>query len=392
MFRYRLSIVFLLLCTSFWPSARSEDWPSRQQISLLVSQLSDDDVSIRDSAARSLTDFAWKSVDCEWKDGRRTGDASADAFRQELLASKPLLLEVVKQSNPDSPDSAAGAAVACLAVSDKDGAILRSAICADIRGHARLEWYAIHTLMWTTLYTMPEDAAAFPLVLRHVQTMSPELRDFLAATWRDFENDSPEKEGAAPIKEGFAQLVSLDWLGQALIETNRTLKELPFLIECLDAQYPNIFRVTAAKILGDLEEEGSGALPSLRQLLNDQSAIVRLISAASIVQIERNFSDVSTLAGKANLSDKDRAAFLDWARGFEQESQVNDSEDAIRVLISLPYSFYQRQGLRVALKSGVLSDSDRPRVQELIGAEHESTRELAKKAIQLPSRQNSPAK
>lgn len=364
-----LAVGFLptLPCVADEPAMLVREW---------IKRLSGTEQAVREAAAQSLIDMTWAVIGTDKAD---EVTVDKDLYQQLLLKSRRNLVEVATRPNAKSSDPAVAAAITCLAVAKNDGSVLRETM-SEKRGDAALELLAVRTLLSTGPYTMTAEKTVLPMILRDIRQLSPEARKHADARWRAATSDSLDSVGVQ---------LSLVGLAQTLIETNRTLKEMPYLIKALDAEFPSFVRHSAIDVLAELGGESHSSIPKLRLLLKDESKRIRIAAAHAIVRIRCDPSIAPSLSTAARLEDEERTGFLEWSREFGKSTLPkklgNDDRRAFESLIlkslKSPHPYYQREALRMAVRLGLSPRLAKPRVQELVNAPDAETRKLAKRVF-----------
>lgn len=345
--------------------------PRTEQLTKWIQGLSSIDDATREEAAQLIYTGMMSTIDSMWTDDGIKKQDFPKGIRDTLERSRNDLVKILKRPNIDSSDSTIAACLMCLALAKDDGSILRHAIKNELRGNADFELGAIHILLLTTPYTLSHEVSVVSPVLSDIRHLSPQAR---AA----FKVPITSELDSAAFK------ISLVSLSHVFIQTDRTLREIPHLIEALNDKYPLVVRSVAVEVLAGFGEESSKALPILKELLKDDSAELRRAAACAIVRIQP-MSDAKKIVEFLQLELVDRKNFLDWSLKLRKESsQVDDiTEDAILLILKSPYSFYQRQALRAALRGAPISPASRTRIRKLLStAADRETRELAQQVLE----------
>lgn len=113
------------------------------------------------------------------------------------------------------------------------------------------------------------------------------------------------------------------YLSCMLANANRTVQEVPHLIEMAERPTPIAMRLFALGILENFGPEARDAIPALRRLLTDESEAVRICAGGALVVVENDRRRVKEIAASLRTSPEHEAAFLDGAHlHFEQQDQM----------------------------------------------------------------------
>ncbi|MCA9006921.1 MAG: HEAT repeat domain-containing protein [Planctomycetaceae bacterium] len=340
--------------------------PSSEQFAEWVRTLSSYDKAAREQVAELILSNIWSSIDSS-----RTGEGNkepefTEMIRDTLKRSQEDLLSILKQPDLDSSAPVTAASLICLACMKDDGSVLKDALKDELRGNSDLELAAIQVLFTTTLYTMPKNDSVVSSFLTEMDHLSPLARTKLEGlTASDLNSLNTQ-----------AQLVGV---AQAMVKTDRTLCEVPHLVEALNDKYPIFVRLCAVELLAELGDESGKALPKLNELLGDESESLRFAAACAIVRIEPR-TDTKKLS--ASLEPVDRKKFLEWSSSYQKKYANRDlPEAAVLHLLQSTHPFYQRKVLRMLLQTDQIPDTGKTRLNELLRAPDHETRELARQVL-----------
>lgn len=366
-----LSMLLVLLGSCPSGNAEEPQLSRTERLTKLIQGLSNSNDGIREGSAQLIKTTMLLTIQYMWTNDGIKKHEFPKKMRDTLEHSRNDLVKILKQPNIDLSDHSVGACLMCLALVKDDGSVLRHAIQNELHGNAIIELAAIQTLLSTTPYTLSNEASIVSSFLSDIRHLSPRAR---AA----FKVPATSELDHAVKKFRFVGL------GNVLVHTDRTLREIPHLIEGLNDKYPLVVRSLVMEALGELGEESSKALPKLKELLEDDSEELRRAAAYAIVRIQPMY-DVEKFAEFFQLYPVGGKRFLEWLSKVGKEaSNVDDiSEDAILQSLESPNSFYQRKALRLALRGAPISPASHTRIHKLLNtATDRETRELARQALE----------
>lgn len=306
----------------------------------------------------------------------------ADRFRREFRAALPRMIELLKTSVASGESLLYGGPADglshCIAASWPDGRGI-------VQARRQLQPSCssdqlIHLLIQFTAFTMPDNKTLHPLVIHETRRLCPETRRQLATAWNAVES---EKKDLPSLGLGFAPMVVLP----GIIHRDATQKELPLFIELVKPRYPQAVRCLSLVCLDQLGAEAERVLPAIRELVTDESKVLREIAARVVLSIEADESKIEPLADQLRLEGKVRNQFIDDAREIIVQTRPRDDEleyaaDTYRETLKGKHGGMKRDALRQIRFHGPRARHLRPAVEEASRDSDAETRRLAKLALQ----------
>ncbi len=321
--------------------------------------------------------------------------ALANQFRKELRESLPAMIrqlcQLISTEDSESHAEAVETLATCITVAFPDGSGLVQAR-RELPPCMEADELIVLLFKYTAL-TLPADKTLHTIVIPETQKLSEETKTWLRAEW-DRVKDKPRSE--KPLTEfglGFAPMV----LMAGMSHRNRIFEEMPIFAECLKPEYPQLIRCASLACLGECSFFAESALPDIRKLLNDDSHLIRDLSARVVAALALDESELSGLADIAGLAGADRQEFI---ADFEEMIDSNFPDDMLALIEVLIHDEREESKGIIELKSTRLhalrcvrhfrsrARHLEPFVRERLSDQDDTIRkaaELAMKAILLPA-------
>ncbi|MEX2186249.1 MAG: HEAT repeat domain-containing protein [Pirellulales bacterium] len=200
----------------------------------------------------------------------------------------------------------------------------------------------------------PEARAALPILKRRWRAITANAPDgaeeSLLALIRITPVDEPvlpvlyearlqgERGEVADIELTAADLASIGmgtfYWSRILVNADRTVQEVPYLVQTAEGHNPVAVRLSAIGILENFGPEARDAIPALRRLLCDENEAVRICAGVALFIVENDRRHVKEIATKLRMKPEQEAEFIEEARmHFEQQDQMLASLRSLGLLI-----------------------------------------------------------
>ncbi len=325
------------------------------------------------------------------------------AYRREAT---PLLPEILKLLDRDDPDVVASAAAllsvagpeAKAAIPKLKSVVENSRPLAMVDDSNALVYN--QKMMGVYLYALP---GALVSVWPPDKPVTPQLLKLVAKARIEQFGNFDLKELYEP-KEDATQMTTrhnwhavsfmIDLLARSLLSSGRTRIEVPVLAQAASDESSTTMRIIAMGVLAEFGNEATAALPTLRQCLKDKNIWLRRVAAQTILQIERDPSQIESLIVSIGLSEKQSRDFDEDAR--EQFAQIRQEEKELIDRLkgggeeSLPMclgmlkhgrNFHQRKALAYLAMLGPAAKSAVPALKERLNDHDEEIRKLAAEVL-----------
>ena len=174
--------------------------------------------------------------------------------------------------------------------------------------------------------------------------------------------------------------------------TDRTLTEVPHLVEATSPKYPRMVRLVAIGILGAFQFDGRAAISPLRRLLADEDLAVRGFTVLALMQIEDDPSLSKMRLAETKLEGQDasnlRAAIADWSERRSEERKslalslsIPDDVEEEFARTQSSSGYCRRYTIHLLGESGRMARPVLPGLRKLLEHPEEATRRLAAEAI-----------
>jgi HEAT repeat protein len=238
---------------------------------------------------------------------------------------------------------------------------------------------------------LPRDRALGPIVL-----------PILKKTQFPMDGKNP---GGEPLVLGLANAdhqniaITATACAQMLIESDRTLIELPHLIEATSREYPRYVRLCALAVLPQFGAEASSAVASLEKLLSDDDVAIRAFAVIASAQIDGNAKQARLRLKESKLEGEDARLVQEsvdgWFEQLNQLSRIPEPEPPegieeggmpfeLEIYLDQaksPHGFHRRAAIREIAKMGRAAKPALPALRDLLKHSEEATRQLAADAI-----------
>ncbi|APZ95174.1 hypothetical protein [Fuerstiella marisgermanici] len=307
----------------------------------------------------------------------------ANCYRKEFRGSLDAMIQQFEQITTESEisDPAVDALAICIAVSSPDGAgIIKARRALPPSIHAdRLLWM----LFVCTSQTMPETKPLHSVLVPELRKLSPQTHDLLEELWNEAVQDGSTPKSLAHLGIGFLPVVTLSGISSR----ERTQEELPIFIEALKPKYPNFIRCVSLASLCELRWEAEPALPAIKEILDDESPLIRQFAATVIINIELEESRIPVLADRIMLKGDDRKQFVERCTGLvKSEMQILSDDisfwkDQLESAIAARSSPSKRYVLRHIQHLGPAAIEVESKVRQCLVDDDALAREFAKRAL-----------
>lgn len=328
---------------------------------------------VRERAAQQiLSDFGLEIW--VWSPEERF-DSEAETFRSDHKSLAPLLLEAMKVNEKDDISLLVPMMLA-VALGPEAKSMLPE--LKELAGRKTLDEASRFWVYLAILSVTPEDQAVGPFLLKSLNALSKE-------TLQEYQEQG--KFSRKFVAEEIS--VYAGWL----IKTGHTKLEVPYLCKVATGDYPVKVRAVAIGILGAFELDAKAALPTLRQLLEEEDPMIRAWAADSLLRIERDKNRVPVLIQALKFEGKERQEWeQSWRKFFESEKdnrkyfeEIDENDDILlpELVGMLKYGsgFYRRKAMRSLAIIGPEARQVLPLLKESLDDSDQETRQLAADAI-----------
>ncbi|MFN0055758.1 MAG: HEAT repeat domain-containing protein [Planctomycetales bacterium] len=236
------------------------------------------------------------------------------------------------------------------------------------------------------------------IALLHVtpvnKTVGPELIEAIAAGGQAKTKPVPQERDDAPDRDLARAGIEGVLCAKLLIESGRTLVELPSVIELTRQKYSKPVRATAILTLLQLGPEANGAVPALKGLLTDDDRGIRQIAGTAVILIVGDRTEAPAIIEAMNLGEGKTTAVDELVGQFfrDQDSTrrylregpaeiLSSASDTIELSKYAPPALL-RHLIRTLGDIGPAAKSVIPDLAKLLESPDAATREAARKAIE----------
>ena len=375
----RSPIGFVVLCVTCLSAAfAAEDKGEvKKPLSYWIERLASDQDETRAAANEALQAYGdWLSEPPNFFPAGNPW-AERDQIRDELRPQ----LAVLKALLNGKDDDCRGTAAMLLGVIGTDARSSTPALLKILRSKETKETSA--TLMMTAvvalLHVTPPDTPVGPEL----------LEAYFAAGGRKarveglkLDNDDGLDVRGSGIFAVYVVLV--------LASSDRTMIEVPTLVELAGPRFPRSYRATAISALAELEGDANAAIPGLRKLLADKDRQIGQGAGLALLHINGNLQELPAVVAALQLDENDRAKFeksisesLETIEHDRKQMQNMGAEMVPSAVAQLKYGnrFFQRQAIRALAEIGPAANGAIPELTAAAKSHDPATQDAAVAAL-----------
>jgi len=363
-------------------------------IEVRILELNDPDPDVRSRACEFLMDeherFMWQFILAQypWYDLKL--HEKIESSRRRIKDMMPHLMKSL-QSEDETVKTTAAFVLAYIG-SDASSA------CPTLRkmfNNRKADFDTRYVALQALLFVTPENQPVGPLVLEQLKSVSPE-------TVKEFEDEWTELtklfDSGTPSSKANIAISGMDFdIGFELMLAGRTTVEVPSILKATSKEYPTFVRANAILLLRGMGQDAVKALPTLREIMNDDGnhSLIRYMAASVIFEMDPRPGVVAEAIKALALQGKEKEEFVKLAREhFEMmKSQRGDWKEFAAIwaesvprfvlLLQFPRAAHRRYAIRILRDIGPAAKSAVPELQKMLNDPDEDVRTLAAKALNV---------